>query len=171
MNLAYDGSACQLTSIGEDTATGSELRLPSARSHCTVDGQLATQTAVNHVEALLGPLTSRCGAYTERGSARLHKAEGCCRCRDGSWSLICTSPAESCMAKVSGVHDATQLPIIRQAGRHAHCPIIVSVCMYELPFAASFLPGGGIAVCRLLQLVRESCSKLGPRVVLLKTTP
>ena len=156
----------QLTSTGEDTATGSELRLPSARSHCTVDGQLATQTAVNHVEALLGPLTSRCGAYTERGSARLHKAEGCCRCRDGSWSLICTSPAESCMAKVSGVHDATQLPTIRQAGRHAHCPIIVQ--LYVRAPICSELPSWRRDCCvslaavsaRKLQQTRPSCCAL-----------
>ena len=43
------------------SATGRELGLLSARSRCMVDGQLATQTAMNDVEALLGRLTSRYG--------------------------------------------------------------------------------------------------------------
>ena len=87
------------------------------------NGQLATQTAVNDVAALLGRLTSRYGddvvwqlctptslfniepagvpsravehalssffilpmlPTLGRGSARLHKAEDCCRCRAGA---------------------------------------------------------------------------------------
>ena len=106
---------------------------------CMADGQSATQTAMNDVEALLGRITCRYGdeavwqlsspssvsrwnmhclhssqlahaAYIGRGSA-CHKAEGCC-CRDGSWSLICISPVGySLKAKPSGVHDTTQLPL------------------------------------------------------------
>ena len=60
--IAYDGSAARSShQPEEDTASGGEMGLLSASSGCKANGQLATQTAVNDVAALLGRLTSRYG--------------------------------------------------------------------------------------------------------------
>ena len=54
-HTAYNGSAARSShQPWEDTATGSELGLLSARSNCLVNGKLATQTAMNDVRAVVG---------------------------------------------------------------------------------------------------------------------
>ena len=155
--------------------TGCEIGLQRASSHCMVDGQLAFQTAMNDVEALLGRLISR---YGDEAVWQLSTPSSQLGSQVPMWNMHC--PHSSSLAYAARECTSPQsrgfLPVPRRqleldlyisiavkladmstviarlCGEGSELPLAVSCFLYHTWFLATVSKGEN-AVCRLLQSV------------------
>ena len=194
---AYNGSAARSShQPWEDTATGSELGLPSARSHCMVDGKLATQTAVNDVRALVGDdaVWQLCTPtslfdvepagvprpHVEHARSSFFLACACCL----HWARDCMSPQSRGLLLLPrrqlelDLYISSRIFAVRRSLvaflMRLSCPLSLMLEDKLHTWFLATVSKGENVVCRVLQSVRaRKLQQTGPWgcVFVLKTTP